>query len=157
MGRLCVGCWAPHPSSLLLGHRPRHIEFTLARHPQRRPRRRRRWRLQPHQYGSGGGRRATSAWWCQLLEEGPYYHQYLRPKTPGGRGFLVSEDAFRAGTAPGQALMIGSSDEITARILDAHDNLGGIDGLYGRVHWGGLPRGLLEASINLLATEIARR
>jgi len=51
--------------------------------------------------------------------------------------------------------MIGSSDEITARILDAHDNLGGIDGLYGRVHWGGLPRGLLEASINLLATEIA--
>ena len=28
----------------------------------------------------------------------PYYHEYLRPKRPGGRGFVVSQAAFDAGT-----------------------------------------------------------
>ena len=28
----------------------------------------------------------------------PYYHEYLRPKRPGGRGFVVSPAAFDAGT-----------------------------------------------------------
>ena len=85
----------------------------------------------------------------------PYYHEYLRPKIPGGRGFLVSEQAFRAGTAQGQALMIGSADEITAKIVHADDTLGGIDRFYGQVDWGGLPRTLVQTSISLLATEIA--
>jgi hypothetical protein len=73
----------------------------------------------------------------------------------GCRGFLVDEDAFRADTAPGQALMIGTADEITAKILDAHDTLGGIDRFYGQVEWGGRPRKLVETSIRLLATEFA--
>jgi hypothetical protein len=60
-----------------------------------------------------------------------------------------------AGTAPGQALMVGSADEITAKILDAHDTLGGIDRFFGQVDWGGLPRTLVQTSISLLATEIA--
>jgi hypothetical protein len=51
--------------------------------------------------------------------------------------------------------MIGSADEITAKILDAHDTLGGIDRFYGQGDWGGLPRQLVQASISLLATEIA--
>jgi alkanesulfonate monooxygenase SsuD/methylene tetrahydromethanopterin reductase-like flavin-dependent oxidoreductase (luciferase family) len=49
----------------------------------------------------------------------PYYHEYLRPKTPGGRGFVVNRASFEAGTRPGQALMIGSSDELIDKILDA--------------------------------------
>ena len=28
----------------------------------------------------------------------PYYHEYRRPKTPGGRGFRVDRAAFEAGT-----------------------------------------------------------
>ena len=51
--------------------------------------------------------------------------------------------------------MIGSANEITAKILDAHDTLGGIDRFYGQVDWGGLPRELVEASISLLASDIA--
>jgi alkanesulfonate monooxygenase SsuD/methylene tetrahydromethanopterin reductase-like flavin-dependent oxidoreductase (luciferase family) len=85
----------------------------------------------------------------------PYYHEYLRPKTPGGRGFLVDRGSFEAGTRPGQALMIGSSQEVAAKILDTHHILGGIDRFFGQVDWGGLPRDTVEASIERFATEVA--
>jgi alkanesulfonate monooxygenase SsuD/methylene tetrahydromethanopterin reductase-like flavin-dependent oxidoreductase (luciferase family) len=84
----------------------------------------------------------------------PYYHEYLRPKRPGGRGFTISRAQFDAGTAPGMALMIGSSEEITEKILRAHQVLG-IDRFYGQVDWGGLPRGRVEESIARLAGDIA--
>jgi alkanesulfonate monooxygenase SsuD/methylene tetrahydromethanopterin reductase-like flavin-dependent oxidoreductase (luciferase family) len=84
----------------------------------------------------------------------PYYHEYLRPKTPGGRGFEVNRAQFEAGTAPGQAIMVGSSEEVTAKILQAHELLG-IDRFFGQVDWGGLPRELVEASIHRYATEIS--
>jgi alkanesulfonate monooxygenase SsuD/methylene tetrahydromethanopterin reductase-like flavin-dependent oxidoreductase (luciferase family) len=83
-----------------------------------------------------------------------YYREYLRPKTPKGRGFHVDRAAFEAGTAPGQALMIGSSEELIDKIMLAHDVLG-IDRFFGQVDWGGLPRDLVEESITRLATEIA--
>ncbi len=85
----------------------------------------------------------------------PYYHEYLRPKTPGGRGFVVDRAGFEAGTRPGQALMIGSSDELIDKIHEADRVLGGLDRFYGQVDWGGLPRPLVEASITRLATEVA--
>jgi alkanesulfonate monooxygenase SsuD/methylene tetrahydromethanopterin reductase-like flavin-dependent oxidoreductase (luciferase family) len=85
----------------------------------------------------------------------PYYHEYLRPKTPGGRGFLVDRGSFEAGTRPGQALMIGSSQEVAAKILDTHHILGGIDRFFGQVDWGGLPRDTVEASIERFATKVA--
>jgi hypothetical protein len=53
----------------------------------------------------------------------PYYHEYLRPKTPGGRGFLVNRTAFEAGTRRGQAIMIGSSEQLVEKILDAHTDV----------------------------------
>jgi alkanesulfonate monooxygenase SsuD/methylene tetrahydromethanopterin reductase-like flavin-dependent oxidoreductase (luciferase family) len=84
----------------------------------------------------------------------PYYHEYLRPKRPGGRGFQVSQEAFVAGTAPGQALMIGSAEEVAAKILDARRILG-IDRFFGQVDWGGLPRELVEGSIERFATLVA--
>jgi alkanesulfonate monooxygenase SsuD/methylene tetrahydromethanopterin reductase-like flavin-dependent oxidoreductase (luciferase family) len=85
----------------------------------------------------------------------PYYHEYLRPKRPGGRGFVVDRAAFEAGTAPGQAIMVGSGDELVARILAARQALGQLDRFYGQVDWGGLPRPLVEESIERFATEIA--
>jgi alkanesulfonate monooxygenase SsuD/methylene tetrahydromethanopterin reductase-like flavin-dependent oxidoreductase (luciferase family) len=84
----------------------------------------------------------------------PYYYEYLRPKTPGGRGFVVNQAAFEAGTRRGQAIMIGSSDEITEKILDAQELLG-VDRFYGQFDWGGLPRSLVEESLHRYATEIA--
>jgi alkanesulfonate monooxygenase SsuD/methylene tetrahydromethanopterin reductase-like flavin-dependent oxidoreductase (luciferase family) len=84
----------------------------------------------------------------------PYYHEYLRPKTPGGRGFLVGPEAFAAGTAPGQALMIGSAEEVAAKILDA-DRILGLDRFFGQVDWGGLPPELVEGSIERFASLVA--
>jgi hypothetical protein len=84
----------------------------------------------------------------------PYYHEYLRPKTPDGRGFLVDRAAFDAGIGRGQAIMIGSSEQITEKILDARDLLG-IDRFFGQFDWGGLPRALIEDSLHRYATEIA--
>ncbi len=84
----------------------------------------------------------------------PYYHEYLRPKTPGGRGFLVDRAGFEAGTARGQAIMVGSSEQIIEKILDARQMLG-IDRFFGQFDWGGLPRGLVEDSLHRYATEIA--
>lgn len=83
----------------------------------------------------------------------PNYREYLRPKTPGGRGFVVDERSFVAGTAAGQALMIGSVDEITEKIILARDVLG-IDRFYGQVDWGGLPKSQVEDSIARLAQQV---
>jgi hypothetical protein len=84
----------------------------------------------------------------------PYYRHYLSPDTNRGRGFQVSPAAFEAGTQSGQAIMIGSSEELTEKILDARQLLG-IDRFYGQFDWGGLPRHLVEDSIHRYATEIA--
>jgi alkanesulfonate monooxygenase SsuD/methylene tetrahydromethanopterin reductase-like flavin-dependent oxidoreductase (luciferase family) len=84
----------------------------------------------------------------------PYYHEYLRPKTRGGRGFLVDRAQFEAGTRRGQAIMIGSSEEITEKILDTHQILG-VDRFFAQFDWGGLPRPLVEESLHRYATEVA--
>ena len=84
----------------------------------------------------------------------PYYHEYLRPKTPGGRGFTVSQAAFGAGTSRQGAIMIGSAGEITDKLLDAVKALS-LDRIFAQVDWGGLPAGLVEESIARYATEIA--
>jgi alkanesulfonate monooxygenase SsuD/methylene tetrahydromethanopterin reductase-like flavin-dependent oxidoreductase (luciferase family) len=84
----------------------------------------------------------------------PYYYEYLRPKRPGGRGFVVGREQFDAGTGPGMALMIGSSEEVAEKILYCREVLG-IDRFFGQVDWGGLPRGRVEESIARLAGEIA--
>jgi alkanesulfonate monooxygenase SsuD/methylene tetrahydromethanopterin reductase-like flavin-dependent oxidoreductase (luciferase family) len=84
----------------------------------------------------------------------PYYHEYLRLKTPGGRGFTVNRASFEAGTQRGQAIMVGSSAELVEKILDAYAVLG-IDRFFGQIDWGGLPRVMVEESITRYATEIA--
>lgn len=84
----------------------------------------------------------------------PHYHEYLRPKTPSGRGFVVNRAQFEVGTRPGNAIMIGSSAELIEKILEA-DRVLGLDRFLGQVDWGGLPRGAVEESIHRYAEEIA--
>jgi len=84
----------------------------------------------------------------------PYYHEYLRPKRPGGRGFVVSPAAFEAGNGRRGAIMIGSAAEITDKLLDAAKALG-LDRVFAQVDWGGLPADLVGESIARYATEIA--
>jgi len=84
----------------------------------------------------------------------PYYHEYLRPKTPGGRGFVVEPAAFEAGRARGQAIMIGSAEQLVEKIVDARQTLG-IDRFYGQTDWGGMPSEMVAESIHRFATEIA--
>jgi alkanesulfonate monooxygenase SsuD/methylene tetrahydromethanopterin reductase-like flavin-dependent oxidoreductase (luciferase family) len=84
----------------------------------------------------------------------PYYHEYLRPKTPGGRGFWVNQAQFDAGTRRGNAIMIGSNEQLIEKILDAHQSLG-LDRFLGQIDWGGLPRNAVEDSIHRYAEQIA--
>jgi alkanesulfonate monooxygenase SsuD/methylene tetrahydromethanopterin reductase-like flavin-dependent oxidoreductase (luciferase family) len=83
----------------------------------------------------------------------PYYHEYLCPKRPGGRGFVVSQAAFEVGTSRQGAIMIGSAGEITDKLLDAVKALG-VDRVFAQVDWGGLPSALVEESIARYATDI---
>jgi alkanesulfonate monooxygenase SsuD/methylene tetrahydromethanopterin reductase-like flavin-dependent oxidoreductase (luciferase family) len=84
----------------------------------------------------------------------PYYYEYLRPKTPEGRGFLVNRTQFEAGTKRGQAIMIGSTDELVEKIIDTYEVLK-VDRFFGQIDWGGLPRAMVEESVTRFATEIA--
>ena len=84
----------------------------------------------------------------------PYYHEYLRPKTPGGRGFVVNQAQFDAGTQRGNAIMIGSTEQLIEKILDAHEVLG-LDRFLGQIDWGGLPRAAVADSISRYAEQIA--
>jgi len=83
----------------------------------------------------------------------PYYREYLRPKTPGGRGFHVDRVRFTEGTRRGNAIMIGTTEQLIEKILDAVEALG-LDRFYGQVDWGGIPAELVEESITRFATEI---
>lgn len=84
----------------------------------------------------------------------PVLQEYLRPKTPGGRGFNVSRTAFETGTSPDGAIMIGSVAEITGKLLRAKESLG-LNRVFAQVDWGGLPSGMVAESIARYATEIA--
>jgi alkanesulfonate monooxygenase SsuD/methylene tetrahydromethanopterin reductase-like flavin-dependent oxidoreductase (luciferase family) len=84
----------------------------------------------------------------------PHYHEYLRPKTPGGRGFHVDHATFTASRHRNGALMIGTTDQLIEKILDAHSQLG-VTRFFGQIDWGALPRTQVEDSIERLATEIA--
>ncbi len=102
--------------------------------------------ISTHFFAGADGRSARDVY--------PYYHEYLRPKTPGGRGFTVSRAAFEAGTGPDGAIMIGSAAEITGKLLAAKRALG-INRIFAQVDWGGLPSAMVEDSIARYATEIA--
>lgn len=84
----------------------------------------------------------------------PYYREYLRPKTPGGRGWAVSPDDFAQIASPAGALMIGSPQEIIDKIM-AERTLLGTERFLGQADLGGLPPSLVRQSIELLSSEVA--
>ncbi|WP_328884718.1 LLM class flavin-dependent oxidoreductase [Streptomyces sp. NBC_00299] len=84
----------------------------------------------------------------------PYYRAYLRPKTPGGRGRLIEADQFEAVTSPLGALMTGSPQEVIDKILTERELLS-VDRFMGQIDFGGMPAGMVNDSIELLANEVA--
>jgi alkanesulfonate monooxygenase SsuD/methylene tetrahydromethanopterin reductase-like flavin-dependent oxidoreductase (luciferase family) len=84
----------------------------------------------------------------------PYYREYLRPKAPGGRGWVVSPDDFRQIAGPAGALMIGSPQEVAEKIMAERDVLG-VRRFIGQIDLGGLPPQLVNQSIELFAGEVA--
>ncbi|MFG3518546.1 hypothetical protein [Streptomyces bobili] len=104
-------------------------------------------------------------WWAGLQRSGktsqdarkdlyPYYREYLRPKTPRARGWLVTSDQFDAVASPFGALMTGSPQEVIDKLLTERELLG-IDRFMGQIDFGGMPPTMVNASIELLATEVA--
>jgi alkanesulfonate monooxygenase SsuD/methylene tetrahydromethanopterin reductase-like flavin-dependent oxidoreductase (luciferase family) len=84
----------------------------------------------------------------------PYYREYLRPKTPGGRGWLIGPEDFEAVASPYGALVAGSPQEVIDKILTEHSLLG-LSRFMGQIDFGGMPAPMVESSIELLATEVA--
>jgi alkanesulfonate monooxygenase SsuD/methylene tetrahydromethanopterin reductase-like flavin-dependent oxidoreductase (luciferase family) len=83
-----------------------------------------------------------------------HYRTYLHPDTNNGRGFVVDRAMFDTVRRRHGALMIGTSEQLTEKILDAQTELG-ITRFIGQFDWGGLPAARVHESIALLATEIA--
>ena len=69
----------------------------------------------------------------------PYYQRYLSPKTNGGRGWHVDRAGMEQLAGPRGALMVGSAQEIAAKVLDTRATLG-VDRFLGQVDLGGMPR-----------------
>jgi len=84
----------------------------------------------------------------------PYYREYLRPKTPGGRGWVVSPEDFAQVASPAGALMIGSPQEVIDKIM-AERTLLRTDRFLGQADLGGLPPDLVSQSVELFAREVA--
>jgi alkanesulfonate monooxygenase SsuD/methylene tetrahydromethanopterin reductase-like flavin-dependent oxidoreductase (luciferase family) len=84
----------------------------------------------------------------------PYYHDFLRPKTPGGSGFSVSRENYDVGRQPGQALMIGESGPVIDKLIALH-RATRFDRIQALVDWGGLPPALVNDSLERLGVEIA--
>jgi len=82
-----------------------------------------------------------------------YYCHYLHPQNNNGRGFVVDRSAFDAGRRREGALMIGTPEQLTEKILDAQAELG-ISRFIGQFDWGGLPPAQVHESSERLATEI---
>jgi len=84
----------------------------------------------------------------------PHYHDFLRPKRPGGGGYVVAPADFTAWLEPDRPLMIGTSQHVTEKLIALHDVIA-FDRVQLLVDWGGLPPHLVEASLHRLGAEIA--
>lgn len=84
----------------------------------------------------------------------PYYHDFLRPKRPGGGGFEVTHEQFEIGMRTGHHLMIGTAEHVSAKLAELHDAVR-FDRVQALVDWGGLPRESVVESLHRLGEEIA--
>ncbi|MET9015897.1 LLM class flavin-dependent oxidoreductase [Streptomyces olivaceoviridis] len=88
------------------------------------------------------------------LDTYPYYRDFLRPKRPGGSGFTVSPEQFRAGVGPAGHLLIGTPESITEKATALYEAVR-FDRLQALVDWGGLPGDAVASSVGQLATAVA--
>lgn len=98
-----------------------------------------------HYFGAASAEEAAAAY--------PYYHDFLRPKRPGGGGFTVTRQAFDEGRGAGRPLMIGPPEHVVEKLVHLHEVIG-YDRAQLLLDWGGLPPALVEASLQRLGTEI---
>lgn len=84
----------------------------------------------------------------------PHYREFLRPKRAGGSGFIVSPEAYAQGRRPGNALMIGTTEQITDKLRQLHDAVR-FDRLQALTDWGGLPDQQIFDSISRFGQEVA--
>ena len=99
-----------------------------------------------HYFGAPSMEEATSTY--------PYYRDFLRPKHPGGAGFLVTSEQFELGMRAGRHLMIGTAEHVSAKLAELHDVLR-FDRVQALADWGGLPAGAVAESLHRLGEEIA--
>ncbi len=83
----------------------------------------------------------------------PHYRDFLRPKRPGGSGFLVDRAAFDVGLAPGGHLMIGTTEHVVDKLGALIDQVRP-DRVQALVDWGGLPGPMVTDSVERLGTQI---
>jgi alkanesulfonate monooxygenase SsuD/methylene tetrahydromethanopterin reductase-like flavin-dependent oxidoreductase (luciferase family) len=84
----------------------------------------------------------------------PYYRRYLSSETSRSSGWDVSRDQMSDLSERGGALMIGGPEQVAAKILDLHELIG-VDRFLGQVDFGGMPREVVEASMERFAGEVA--
>jgi alkanesulfonate monooxygenase SsuD/methylene tetrahydromethanopterin reductase-like flavin-dependent oxidoreductase (luciferase family) len=84
----------------------------------------------------------------------PHYRDFLRPKRPGGGGFVVEPEQFRRGLEPYGHLMIGTPEQIVEK-LTGLSTLLDLDRIQLLADWGGLPEKQVEHSVRVLGEVIA--
>lgn len=99
-----------------------------------------------HYFGAATAERARATY--------RHYHDFLRPKKPGGGGYVVSPADFEAGLDLDRPLMIGTSEHVTEKLVRLHKAVG-YDRLQLLADWGGLPPEQVEESVHRLGAEIA--
>ncbi|OHV33906.1 MULTISPECIES: LLM class flavin-dependent oxidoreductase [Pseudofrankia] len=99
-----------------------------------------------HYFGTSSAGEAMSLY--------PYYHDFLRPKHPGGGGFVVEREQFALGLRPGQHLMIGTSEQVSEKLAELYDAVR-FDRVHALIDWGGLPEDAVRESLHRLGEVIA--
>lgn len=86
----------------------------------------------------------------------PHYREFLRPKRPGGSGYLVTPEAYAQGLAPDGALMIGTVQTVVDKLQRLYEATS-FDRLQALTDWGGLPERQVLDSITRLGEDVAPR
>lgn len=83
----------------------------------------------------------------------PYYRRYLAAGSGSG-GWDVSRDQMNDLAERGGALLVGGPEQVAAKILDLRELLG-VDRFLGQVDFGGMPREMVEESVERFAGDVA--
>jgi alkanesulfonate monooxygenase SsuD/methylene tetrahydromethanopterin reductase-like flavin-dependent oxidoreductase (luciferase family) len=84
----------------------------------------------------------------------PYYAHYLRPSSPGARGWHVSPADYEQLASPRGGLFVGSPQEIVEKLLYEYE-LFGHQRFLAQLDIGGMPYAMVAEAIELFATEVA--